>query len=69
MPNRNCYKVFNKNTKKVFSKCASKANAKKQLTLLRALQNNTKFRKNFKRVSLKNIGVKNRKTRKNIKKR
>lgn len=65
MRNRNCYKVFNKNTKRIFSKCTSRVNAKKQLRLLNALTN-TKFRKNFVRSSLYNVGGK---TRKNIKKR
>jgi len=40
---KNCYKVFNTKTKKVFSKCATKINAIKQLKLLHALQ----FNKNF----------------------
>lgn len=40
---KKCYKVFNTKTKKVFSKCATKTNAIKQLKLLHALQ----FNKNF----------------------
>ena len=40
---RNCYKVFNKKTKKVFSKCSSLKNANKQLRLLRAIQYNKDF--------------------------
>lgn len=40
---KNCYKVYNKKTKKKFSKCTSYMNANKQLRLLRALQ----FNKNF----------------------
>ena len=40
---KNCYKVFNTKTKKVFSKCTTKTNAIKQLKLLHALQ----FNKNF----------------------
>ena len=39
----NCYQTFNKKTKKVFSKCTSMKKAKKQLRLLRAIQNNKKF--------------------------
>lgn len=36
--NKNCYKVFKtKGTKRVFSNCTSKDNAKKQLRLLRAI--------------------------------
>ena len=40
---KNCYKVSNKHTKKVFAKCTSKVNAMKQLRLLRALQYNKQF--------------------------
>ena len=40
---KKCYKVFNTKTEKVFSKCATKTNAIKQLKLLHALQ----FNKNF----------------------
>jgi hypothetical protein len=56
MPNRACYKVFNKNTKKVFAKCATMDNAKKQLRLLRGLKNNPKFRSKFKRTTMKKGG-------------
>jgi hypothetical protein len=38
-----CYRVSNTKTKKIFSKCASKKNAGKQLRLLRALHYNKKF--------------------------
>tara|TARA_Y100000992_G_scaffold178423_1_gene120387 strand:- start:210 stop:398 length:189 start_codon:yes stop_codon:yes gene_type:complete len=41
---RSCYKVYNKKTKKVFSKCATRSNAKKQMRLLRAIDNNPKFK-------------------------
>jgi hypothetical protein len=41
--NKECYKVYNPKSKKVFSKCSTKQNAVKQLRLLRALQ----FNKNF----------------------
>ena len=40
---KNCYKVFNKKTKRVFSKCTTMKNAKNQLSLLRAIENNPKF--------------------------
>jgi len=40
---KNCYKVFNKKTKKVFSKCATLENAKKQSKLLRAIHYNKNF--------------------------
>jgi hypothetical protein len=39
----NCFKVFNKKTKKIFSKCSTNENAKKQLKLLRAIRYNKKF--------------------------
>ena len=38
-----CYQVYNKDTKKVFSKCSTKKNANKQIRLLRALQYNKDF--------------------------
>jgi hypothetical protein len=41
---KKCYRVQNKYTKKVFSKCASLTNAKKQLRLLRALEYNKSFK-------------------------
>ncbi len=45
--NKHCYKVFNNLTKRIFSKCTTKTRAKKQLRLLRALDNNHNFvRKN-----------------------
>ena len=44
MPNKTCYRVYNKRTKRIFSKCTSKTKAKKQMRLLRALENNKKFR-------------------------
>ena len=41
---KNCYRVRNKNTKRVFSKCTTKENAKKQMRLLRAIQYNKTFK-------------------------
>ena len=45
--NKTCYKVYKpkskKGSRKVFSKCATKKNALKQLRLLRALQYNKNF--------------------------
>lgn len=38
-----CFKVYNKKTKRVFSKCASKKNVEKQLRLLRAIEYNKNF--------------------------
>lgn len=56
--NKNCYKVYkNDKTKKVFAKCATKENAKKQMRLLRAIQSN----KNFKPNARRNMGGKSRK--------
>ena len=46
---KNCYRVFNMKTRKVFSKCTNKEKAKRQLRLLRALQYNKSFRYNAKR--------------------
>jgi hypothetical protein len=43
VPNKSCYKVYNKTTKRVFAKCTSKNRAKKQLRLLRAIDYNPKF--------------------------
>jgi len=43
VPKKNCYRVYNAKTKRVFARCASKKNAAKQLRLLRALQYNKKF--------------------------
>tara|TARA_Y100000389_G_C17461072_1_gene521741 strand:+ start:281 stop:511 length:231 start_codon:yes stop_codon:yes gene_type:complete len=68
MPNRACYKVFNKNTKKVFAKCTTMEKAQKQLRLLRGLKNNPKFRSKFKRSTMKKTGGKTRKTRKTSRK-
>ena len=52
--NKNCYRVSKKNAKKntkrrVFSKCATRKNAIKQMILLRALENNPDFVPNAKR--------------------
>jgi hypothetical protein len=41
---KNCYRIRNRNTKRVFSKCSTKENAKKQLRLLRAIQYNKSFK-------------------------
>jgi hypothetical protein len=43
VPNKACYRVSNKKTKKVFAKCSSKKNAEKQMRLLRAIENNKNF--------------------------
>lgn len=41
MPNKRCYRVSNKDTKRIFAKCTSKNRAKKQLRLLRGLHMGT----------------------------
>jgi hypothetical protein len=43
MPGKSCYRVRNRKTKRIFSKCTSKTRAKKQMNLLRALQYNKDF--------------------------
>ena len=43
VPNKPCYRVTNKKTKKVCAKCSSKKNAEKQMRLLRAIENNKNF--------------------------
>ena len=53
MPGRNCYRVYNAKTKKTFAKCTTKSNAVKQLRLLRAIENNPKFRLNARRTRRK----------------
>ena len=40
---KNCYKVINNKSKKVFSKCTTKKNAIAQLRLLRAIEYNKNF--------------------------
>ena len=49
--NKKCYTVYkSKGKRKVFSKCATKENAIKQIRLLRALQFNKNFNPNSRRV-------------------
>ena len=43
--NQSCYKVYNAKTKKIYAKCSTKENAKKQMRLLQAFKNNPQFRK------------------------
>jgi len=40
---KKCFSVRNKKTKRVFSKCATRKNAERQLRLLRAIQYDPKF--------------------------
>lgn len=59
IPNRKwkCWTVRKRKTKtkakgrKIFSRCTSKKNALRQLRLLRALQNNPKFRKTYRKTA------------------
>jgi len=48
--NKPCYHVYNKKSRKTFSKCASKKNAIKQLRLLRAITYNKNFIPNRRRT-------------------
>jgi len=43
VPKKDCYRVSNRKTKRVFAKCSTKENAKKQLRLLRAIEYNKNF--------------------------
>lgn len=40
---KNCYKVYNKNNKRVFAKCTTQKRATSQLRLLRAILYNKNF--------------------------
>lgn len=43
--NKSCYRVFNKTTKRVMAKCATKRNATRQLRLLRGIHSGSITRK------------------------
>lgn len=43
LPKKLCYKVYNKKTKRVFSKCTSQSRAKKQVRLLSLIEYNKDF--------------------------
>jgi hypothetical protein len=43
VPNKKCFRVTNKKTKRVMAKCTTMKKAKKQLRLLNAIDNNPKF--------------------------
>lgn len=43
VPNKSCYKVYNKKTKRVSAKCTSKSRAQKQVRLLSAIEYNKDF--------------------------
>lgn len=40
---KSCFKLYNRKSKRVFSKCSSKKNVTKQLRLLRAIEYNKNF--------------------------
>jgi hypothetical protein len=42
LPNKNCYRVYNSNTKMIHSKCTTLENAKKQQRLINAVDNGWK---------------------------
>ncbi len=50
-----CYMVKNSKTKRVYSRCSTKDNAKKQLRLLRAIQYNRLFVPNSNRRKTKKV--------------
>lgn len=45
---KDCYRVINKQTRRVFAKCSTLTNSQKQLRLLRAIRYNKKFIPNSK---------------------
>jgi hypothetical protein len=38
LPNQDCFRVYNQRTKKVYAKCSSLLNAKRQIRLLKAIE-------------------------------
>lgn len=60
---KGCYSVYNKKTRRIFSKCSTKKNAYKQSKLLRALMFNPNFKINPKLKSQQTL--KKRKTGRN----
>lgn len=40
---KSCYRVTNKRSRKVFAKCTTRSKARRQLRLLRAIENNKNF--------------------------
>lgn len=65
VPNKECYRVRNAKTKRVFARCSTRKNAEAQVRLLRAIENNKNFvlRDNKRRVP-KALRNKKQKTRK-----
>jgi len=51
---KDCFRVYNKRNKRVFSKCTTRKNATRQMRLLRALENNKNFIPNSKRLRIIN---------------
>jgi hypothetical protein len=63
--NKPCYKVYNTKTKRIFSKCSSFYNAKRQIKLLSAIRYNKSFVKTP-RLNSQSLDRKNEKKNKNI---
>lgn len=42
IPNKKCYRVYNSSSKRVFAKCSTLKNAKKQMSLLRSIERKTR---------------------------
>lgn len=40
---KSCYRVTNKRSRKIFAKCTTRSKARRQLRLLRAIENNKNF--------------------------
>ena len=68
VPKKNCYKLMNRNTKRVFSKCTTKENAKKQFKLLTAIKYNPNFVPRGRVRNNNSVGGGTRKKRKTYKK-
>lgn len=47
--NKDGYKVYNNITKKIYSKCTTKDNAKKQVRLLNAIEHNAIFKQQLRK--------------------
>jgi len=52
---KNCFQVINKETRRIFSKCSTEENAKKQMRLLSAIKYNKNFRLRNARITGKKM--------------
>lgn len=52
VPNKRCYRVTNRKSKRVMSKCTSKLRAEKQVRLLYGIENSRKFAKQVRTTRL-----------------